>query len=71
LAGMVICLPSRRTLTSEGNMPAMEAMVRPVEKSCHAFYTLAVSDGISRRRTKAVWIVMTTKMTMARAKLET
>jgi hypothetical protein len=37
---MVICLPSRRTLTSEGNMPAMEAMVRPVEKSCHAFYTL-------------------------------
>jgi hypothetical protein len=52
-------------------MPAMEAMVRPVEKSCHAFYTLAVSDGISRRRTKAVWIVMTTKMTIARAKLET
>lgn len=71
-AGKVICRPSRKTCTSEGSMPAMEAMTRPVEKSCHAFCPVSGHPLLAfRSRTKTVCMTMTTRITMARARFET
>ena len=50
-AGTFVWPPSRRTKTSEGSMPSIEAMTLDVEKSCHALKTAWMR--ITMRRTTA------------------
>ena len=44
LAGRCTCTPSRNAMTSEGSIPVIDAITRPVEKSCHAFYLISVTQ---------------------------
>ncbi len=56
LAGTLDRSESRRTSTSEGSIPLIEAMTREVEMSCHAL--------------KMAWSNRTMSRTTARARLE-
>lgn len=56
LAGTFDCSASRRTRTSEGSIPLMDAITREVEKSCQAL--------------KMAWRKRTIKRTTASARLE-
>jgi len=56
LAGTFDCSASRRTRTSEGSIPLMDAITRDVEKSCQAL--------------KIAWRKRTIKRTTASARLE-